>query len=111
LSQPFLGFTKKRIGYTLIVHTLEETEETGLFVMKLVVAVVDNGSDAAHGHPVPDSQVKLLFGVIKKGVLWRQQGSNVGLQGWYPVRIIPVDRPGKINELLECAAGIGGNDL
>ena len=81
--------------HAYVVDTLEETEETGVLVVKPVVIPVDDGGDAAHHPAVLPRQKELRFGIgIKRMLLAVQQLLHRDPQRRHPIRIIAVDSKG-----------------
>jgi len=69
------------------------------------VPVVDDSGDTADRYSIPLGKIEVALGMVEERVLQGQESADITLERRHPVRIVPVDRPGKIDELLQSAAG------
>jgi hypothetical protein len=84
----------------MVIDTLEEAEETGFLPVKLVVRLVDHGSDTADGPVTTPGQKEPYSGVIVKGIfLGIELGFLLADQGGDPEGIIGVYLPGELDEV------------
>ena len=109
-SQPYAALRRARsFG---IRQALEKAEGTTLLAGEFIVFFVNDGRDASHGFPVPESEKKLAACCFPEGMLSRRQECPViGFEIGHPQRGVRIDLPGKADEPVEVSRGADLDDF
>ncbi len=107
-AEEVLGAGDQRRGH-LLIGGLEHAPLAQAFAHILQNFLVDLRRDPSNRFPIPLGEEEAGFGMREPRVGARiDQAVNLGFQGRHPVRVIPVELPGKVHECLPVRSVLNG---
>jgi hypothetical protein len=104
-SEPITNRVQQGVGDLLVVDTLEEAEESAVLTVVFVVRPVENGGYAPAHFTRPVREKSLSLPRFIKRVRLVSHETFLDSPEWRnPMRVVPVESPGKLQELLLLSA-------